>query len=86
MRRHNPAKQAIGHRTHNQPEVATEMRRVADRLIPQWPWTGPWGPQASQVFSFSQKNMPRDCYATELGERKLSTRDTENSADIYLAG
>lgn len=55
MRRHNPAKQAIGHRTHNQPEVATEMRRVADRLIPQWPLTGPWGPQASQFFLLARK-------------------------------
>lgn len=44
------AKQAVGDRKYDQPEVATEMCRVSESLVPQWPSTGPQGPQASQFF------------------------------------
>lgn len=91
------AKQAVGDRKYDQPEVATEMCRVSESLVPQWPSTGPQGPQASQFFFLCQeaeKNMPKDCYATERREPDLlhsfpsppSTWDTKSSADIHLAG
>lgn len=60
------AKQAVGDRKYDQPEVATEMCRVSESLVPQWPSTGPQGPQASQFFFFFAKKPRKTCRRTAM--------------------
>lgn len=67
--RHNPAKQAVGDRKHNQPEAATEMCHVSESFGP--PVALRVHGQANFVLFFAKKNMLKDCCAAELGEPKL---------------